>query len=43
LLTRLLFNKAGLYALFTARKWLTRWYVRQKQKKKPTLATKNYE
>ena len=28
LLTRLLFNKPGLYGLFTARKWLTRWYLR---------------
>lgn len=26
-LTRLLFNTPGLYALFTARKLLTRWYV----------------
>lgn len=29
LLTRLLFNKPGLYALFTARKWLTRWYMKK--------------
>jgi ligand-binding SRPBCC domain-containing protein len=28
LFTRLLFNKPGLYALFTARKWLTRWYLK---------------
>lgn len=27
LLTRILFNKAGLYGLFTARKLLTRWHV----------------
>ena len=31
LLSRLLFNKAGLFALFTARKWLTRWHLRQQQ------------
>lgn len=32
LLTRLLFARPGLYMLFTARKWLTRFYVaRQKQ------------
>lgn len=29
LLTRLLFNKPGLWGLFTARKLLTRWYVRR--------------
>jgi ligand-binding SRPBCC domain-containing protein len=28
LFTRLLFNKPGLYALFTGRKFLTRWYLR---------------
>lgn len=27
LFTRLLFSQAGLYGLFTARKWLTRWHV----------------
>lgn len=27
LLPRLLFNRAGLFMLFTARKWLTRWHV----------------
>ncbi len=32
LATRLLFNNAGLYALFTARKWLTRWHVNRQQK-----------
>ncbi|MEZ4592727.1 MAG: hypothetical protein R3D55_16505 [Chloroflexota bacterium] len=29
LLTRILFNKPGLWGLFTARKLLTRWYVGQ--------------
>lgn len=29
LLSRLLFNKPGLFLLFTARKWLTRYHVRQ--------------
>jgi ligand-binding SRPBCC domain-containing protein len=28
IITRLLFNQPGLYALFTARKWLTRWHLR---------------
>jgi ligand-binding SRPBCC domain-containing protein len=27
LLSRLLFNRAGLFLLFTARKWLTRWHI----------------
>lgn len=31
LLTRILFNKAGLWGLFTARKLLTRWHVGQQQ------------
>lgn len=29
LISRLLFAKPGLYLLFTARKWLTRWHVRR--------------
>ncbi|MAU00935.1 MAG: cyclase [Anaerolineaceae bacterium] len=43
LLSRLLFNKAGLYGLFTARQWLTRWHVRQQQREKSTLLTRNQE
>ncbi|MBK8906319.1 MAG: cyclase [Anaerolineaceae bacterium] len=31
LLTRALFNRPGLWALFTARKWLTRWHVRSEK------------
>ena len=29
LLSRILFNPFGLFALFTARKWLTRWHTRR--------------
>lgn len=43
LLTRLLFNKAGLFALFTARKWLTRWYVGQKQKESAASPKENFK
>ncbi len=43
LLTRLLFNKAGLYGLFTARKWLTRWYISQQQSKTTALPKENLE
>lgn len=28
LLSRLLFSRAGLFLLFTTRKWLTRWHIR---------------
>lgn len=31
-LSRLMFNRAGLFLLFTARKWLTRWHVSRQQK-----------
>jgi len=43
LLTRLLFNKVGLFALFAARKWLTRWYVHQQQSKTTALPKENLE
>lgn len=43
ILTRLLFNKIGLYFLFTARKWLTRWYLRQQQKDLADLPKNNFE
>ncbi|MEM7110894.1 MAG: hypothetical protein AAF614_00570 [Chloroflexota bacterium] len=32
-LTRLMFNNLGLYGLFTARKFLTRWHVSRKKRK----------
>jgi ligand-binding SRPBCC domain-containing protein len=31
-LSRLFFNRTGLFLLFTARKWLTRWHVSRLQK-----------
>ena len=32
ILSRLLFNRAGLFMLFSARKWLTRWHVSRQLK-----------
>lgn len=38
LLTRLLFARPGLYMLFTARKWLTRFYVARQQQARQALS-----
>lgn len=32
--TRLLFSRPGLYLLFSARKWLTRWHLARQQKRR---------
>lgn len=37
LFSRLMFNRAGLFLLFSARKWLTRWHVGRQQ----SISTEN--